>query len=123
MSGGYQAGRSVEVLYANGSRLCSLPDLPYSRQGHTQDGLTACGGFNTDNQPYCHTLTLADGQWTWTQSHSLITPRRVHTSWSVNDELIIIGGKGRENSTSTSEALTPENPKPITRFPLKYDTW
>ena len=113
----------MEALYPNGSRLCSLPDLPHYRHGHTQDGLTACGGFISDVQPNCYNLTLTDGQWSWTQSHQLLSPRRVHTSWSIDDELIIIGGKGHVSSPASTEVLSPGNFIPTTSFTLKYDTW
>ena len=34
----------MELLSTAGRRLCSLPDLPAARWGHSQNGLLTCGG-------------------------------------------------------------------------------
>ena len=35
---------SVELLFMNGTRLCSLPNLPEARKLHSQSGNIICGG-------------------------------------------------------------------------------
>ena len=40
-------GTSVELLSSNGTRLCSLPNLPAPRHYHSQTGLLSCGGGGT----------------------------------------------------------------------------
>ena len=40
---------NVLVRHRNGSFMCTLPDLPIGRFGHTQSGLEACGGSQPKN--------------------------------------------------------------------------
>merc|ERR1711963_454256 len=51
--GGGSAGiTSVEVILSN-STLCTLPPLPEARHGHSQSGLTACGGRGSPARDTC----------------------------------------------------------------------
>ena len=43
MTGGSPGYNSAELLWPDGSSVCSLPDLPHEREDHTQSGLMACG--------------------------------------------------------------------------------
>ena len=60
---------SVEVLSPYGVPLpcyCTVPPLPASRYGHTQDGLVACGGYgSTAVLTTCVTMTGSG----WQESH------------------------------------------------------
>ena len=50
---------SAELLHLNGSRMCSLPNLPEYRNGHTQSGLLTCGGGRVKKT--C--ITFTGGEW------------------------------------------------------------
>ena len=51
----------AEVLHANGSTWCNLPQLPSGFQSHTQHGLTACGSYDPKYTNSC--VTLTNGKW------------------------------------------------------------
>ena len=96
------ARTSVELFHTNGSRLCSLPDLPYNRSSHSQTGLTACGGSGSAAaNTTCHTLTNIGS---WIQSHNLDQDRRAHSAWTSPQGVLLIGGVGSSAQT-TSEIL------------------
>merc|ERR1712227_871091 len=61
VTGGNGADTSAEVLFTNGSSICELPQMPQSKFGHTQSGLTACGGSFSDNHRNC--IKFEDGSW------------------------------------------------------------
>ena len=63
ITGGYgSAGNSVEVFIPSTGQHCHLPDIPgEERAGHTMDGVTLCGGYDTNTETSC--LTLTDGTW------------------------------------------------------------
>ena len=121
VSGGDPGASSAylaELLYTNGTQLCSLPNLPqgYIRSRHSQTGLTCCGG--TDRAAgitTCHTLS-SNGSWELT--HSLSQGRRWHSSWASPQGTMLIGGGF---SGTTTEILT-ENGDTIPGFNLDYLT-
>ena len=118
VSGGHPydtVGRSVELLHNNGSRLCSLPDLPYTRHYHSQTGLTACGGWDAPATTSCHTLSSTGS---WEQTHSLDKMRRYHSAWASPQGTILLGGY---DSRTTSEILL-ENGDKKPGFSLDYQT-
>ena len=92
----------AELLYTNGTQLCSLPNLPqgYIRSRHSQTGLTCCGGTDYAGYTTCHTLS-SNGS--WEQSHSLSQRRRWHSSWASPQGTMLIGGGF---SGTTTEILT-----------------
>ena len=97
VSGG--AGGEVEVISPTGNVSCSVPDLPKRRYGHTMNNNIVCGGSVTlgaDIAASCDQLTSAG----WTRSHTLIHRRYQHSSWEVEDGIILMGGSG---SGTTSE--------------------
>ena len=117
VTAGSGATMSVEVLFANGTSYCTLPDLPdryiYS---HTQDGLTACGSGSSGNWDQC--ITLTDGH--WLKSHTLLYIRGSHTSWALGDgRVVLMGGNGGLNSRITSEILSPGSSTTSEGFPMK----
>ena len=91
VSGGSGADNSVELVHTNGSRICTLPNvlpnLP-NHHGHSQTGLTACGGWDSDATT-CHTLSCTGS---WEQSHSLDEERQFHSAWASPQGILLIGG-------------------------------
>ena len=79
ISGGYDSSNedniptTVEILHADGTPWCSLPDIPGTRvrHSHTQSGLIACGGSFTTNSNNCYTFSSGS----WTKSHILLSKR------------------------------------------------
>merc|ERR1712198_564620 len=59
VTGGDDTLTSAEVLFTNGSSVCELPQLSQSKREHTQSGLTACGGFDSDTRRSC--IKFEDG--------------------------------------------------------------
>ena len=99
----------VETLYSNGTRMqCILPDLNIGI-GHTMNGFVVCGG------QICSTLTGGE----WRATHDLNYGRAFHTSWSVADEIILLGGL---NSPTTTDIVTPRSSTATKGFRLVYNT-
>ena len=105
---------SVEVLSPSGVRLpCSVPPLPASRDGHTQDGLVACGGAGGGARTSCATLTAAG----WAESQLLGQGREYHTSWRSPAGLLLLGG---EQSPTTTELLSSTDSTTSSSIALEY---
>jgi len=124
-SGGHPEDRSgsVEVLTADGAPLCSLPDLPYETWGHTQHGLTTCGGARGEIRRLCYTFDAISG--TWNISHNLGEARLYHTQWwdSGTGGLWLLGGSVQSIGVKSSELLKAESFRSWpTEFELKYTT-
>ena len=102
---------SVEVLHANGSLWCSMPDLPAHRLSHTQAGLRLCGGTQHD----C--LTFTDGEWVTSHTMEADKYRIGHSSWDTPDGLVLLGGL---NTPNTSEILSFSIGDSTEYFPLKH---
>ena len=79
--------RSVEAITTDGTPLCTLPDLPDKRTGHTMDNHILCGGVYT--QSSC--LHYVAGKWT-KYRNDLKFKRYKHVSWRRQDEVMLIGG-------------------------------
>ena len=114
ISGGSGSGEDVELLHTNGSRICSLPDLPSNRHrlGHTQTGVTACGGWDWGST--CHTLSSTGS---WEESHNLAHSRRHHSAWASPLGIVLIGGVDRWGSE-----ILLENGITTTGLNLDYQT-
>ena len=93
--GAVHGGRSAELLHTNGSHLCSLPDLPFRREMHSQTGLTLCGGIYTRTS--CYTLTSSGS---WEQTHSLSRERWHHSAWASPQGVMLLGGWDRSAWTT-----------------------
>ena len=85
---------------------CNLPPLPVNISSHSQDGLLQCGGA------VCYNLTK---EGLWRKSHDLRTNRWNHTSFSIGQSVILMGG---EESPKTTEKVS-DGSEP---FQLKYET-
>ena len=89
---------SVELLSSNGTRLCSLPNLPEKRYFHSQTGVLACGGGIGSDQSVLKTCsTFAGGR--WKKSHTLGIKRNAHTAWASPQGVFIMGGSFNTQST------------------------
>ena len=131
VTGGYDLSSlaSVEVLRADGSAWCRLPDLPLARDGHTQAGLLACGGkgYFRDHQTQNITPALTScvawspGAGAWLPGQQLLRPRFSHSSWATATPpgLLLLGGEGSPNTT---ELLRDNTGNSSLGFPLRYDT-
>ena len=87
---------SVELLSSNGTRLCSLPNLPEKREGHSQTGVLACGGGQSDaDRRSC--FNFADGR--WKKSHTLGTSRIGHTAWASPQGVLMMGSSYSDQTT------------------------
>ena len=62
-------GTSVELLSSNGTRLCSLPNLPAPRHYHSQSGLLSCGGGGSHSGERKSCVTFTGGH--WKKTHTL----------------------------------------------------
>ena len=92
---------SVEVILPSG-RSCRLPSLPEPRSGHTQSGLTACGGWGgllVQNTTWHTCVTFAAG--VWKRSHTLSKRRWGHVAWQSPVGILLMGG-----TEQTSELLS-----------------
>ena len=107
---------TVELLHTNGSRICSLPDLPYLlyKSFYSQTGVTVCGGDAAANST-CHTLSSTGS---WELSHNLAQARAGHSAWDSPQGIVLIGGT---ESRTTTEILL-ENGDTAPGFNLDYDT-
>ena len=110
---------SVEVLNADGTPLCSLPDPPYLTSGHTQYGLTTCGGTHGYSRKRCYTFDSRTGS--WIISHTLNVDRMYHIQWPINGGLLLAGGKVQNVGLKSAEFLLDGN-NVATNFELKYTT-
>ena len=117
-SGGREGPKrsSVEVLKSDGTPLCSLPSLPDLTWGHTQHGLTTCGG--TRPRRLCYSFDTNTG--TWNVSHNLLEDRSYHTKWSVGEDVLLLGGTHQNIGVKSGELIREgSEPVPIA-FELKY---
>ena len=93
---------SAELLHLNGSRMCSLPNLPEYRNGHTQTGLLTCGGGG-EAKKSCITFTGGE----WKKRHTLMGKkgRYEHEAWASPQGVLLMGGY---YSMDTTELLKPD---------------
>ena len=109
---------SVEVFSPSGVPIpCTVPPLPASRHGHTQDGLVACGGYRYANRRNCVSLTGRG----WQESHQLQQRREDHSSWRSSAGLLLMGGYS--NSSTSTELLSANNLSTTSSFKLTYSIW
>ena len=96
--GGPKSLKSVEAITTDGTPLCTLPDLPDQRYGHTMDNHIMCGGYYTPTS--C--LYYAAGKWT-KYRYDIKFGRYYHVSWQRQDgEVMLFGGY---SSKKTSEVV------------------
>ena len=115
LSGGNGASTTAEILHTNGSRICSLPDLPSARRRHSQTGLTLCGGVDSPATTTCHTLSSTGS---WVQSHSIAQRRWDHSAWASPQGVMLLGGADTSARTTTEVLLESGDTSPS--FSLDY---
>ena len=119
----WEVTQSAEVFLPATSTSCQLAAyLVHGRDGHTQDGLLACGGDHLDTS--CEQFSPATGTWALTVN-PLLEVRRAHVSWSVEEGTILIGGyygsRGYNSYSRTSEIVKHDGTTERS-FDLKYET-
>jgi hypothetical protein len=113
ISGGTDAGQSVEVFVPSTGLSCSLPALPDYRNGHTMDSLLICGGYGSSSDTTC--LSFTSGQ--WITSHTLVEQRYAHISWQTEQGLVLMGG---DYSPYTSEIVATAGGQGGPSFAMQY---
>ena len=91
--------KSVELLSTDGTRLCSLPNLPVGRFHHTQSGLITCGG--SPQTTSC--VTFSAGH--WKKTHTLGQHWHSHTAWASPRGVLLMGS---HFSRTTTELLNDD---------------
>ena len=112
LTGGSGTEVAVELLHTNGTRICSLPDLPSNRRGHVQAGYTVCGGHGSPGRTSCHTLSSTGS---WVLSHNLARDRVGHSAWASPQGTILLG-------TGTTSEILLESGGTTRGFNLDYYT-
>ena len=113
VTGGKQSVRSVEILYGNGTHLCTLKDLPLHTYLHTQinGNSTVCGGAIDGTSETCQSFKSGN----WTTSPPLHSKRKSAVSWKTHPTLespsIIMGG---DWNPTTAEILVNGQSVPFT---------
>ena len=96
-------GKSVELLSSDGTKLCSLPDLPADRYHHSQTGLVTCGGgLTSSDQKSCYTFSAGR----WKKTHTLRQRRYGHTAYALPQGVMLMGGDAHGGFKKTTELLT-----------------
>ena len=123
---------SVEVIAPSGNVSCTLPNLTHGRNDHTQDKNFICGGTlatytaasaslqsdTTIRDIFCQNLTSSG----WVTTHKRY-PRWSHSSWAVEDGIILMGGMGYSAGVETSTEIMKFDGTVIDRpFLLNYSS-
>ena len=110
VSGGHETPKKVSVYSLSGGwevSSCSIPKLPKNRYQHTMDLNIICGGGGgTDSMTSCIKMTTAG----WVTSHELLYKRFSHSSWVVDDGIILMGGQhaGKRTEIAKWDGTTEE---------------
>ena len=106
---------AVEVISPTGALSCTLPPLPFQQFGHTHNKNIICGGTNPldDEGQFCYNLTSSG----WKKSHTLLYGRTGHTSWDVDEGVMLLGGHG-----SRTTEIAKWDGSTVETFRLKYQT-
>ena len=111
----WEVTQSAEVFLPATSTSCQLAaSLVQGRDGHTQDGLLACGGDHLDTS--CEQFSPATGTWALTVN-PLLEVRRAHVSWSVEEGTILMGGGYQK----TASEIVKNDGTTEWSLDLKYD--
>ena len=121
---------SVEVYIPSTNKSCTLKSLPEVRRSHTQDQVTACGGFDKDGLPIVTCKTFASRVFATTNKSQLMDWRVAHSSWRSPSGLVLIGGFPGESitdvlgleKTKTTEIIRSSGVSTV-GFELKYTAW
>ena len=100
---------SVELLSSNGTRLCSLPNLPEKRHYLSQTGFVTCSGNSC--------VTFSSGRWKKTHIWDKSRSRVDHTAWASPNGVLLMGGMNAATQTTTE--LLNDNGGSTPSFTLK----
>ena len=122
--GSGDASQSAEIFFLEedgSTRTCPLSGLPDDRLYHSQDGTLLCGGGEeTSQQISCLLFNETDG--TWNKSHDLIHQRQYHSSWTITEGVMLLGGysSGMESYPGNTTEIALFHGGSMARFPLDY---
>ena len=80
ITGGYpstSAGKSVELLFPNGTHMCEIKSLPDNGCEHSQSGTIICGGVYTVDS-----CLIYSGEGWQSYGKTLLHKRAGHSSWT-----------------------------------------
>ena len=130
ISGGMGINKGVELISPSGNVSCSLPYMPnYGRREHTHDNNIVCGGSRGEKEASdslnefditsktCVNLTSSG----WVETNHSIWRWR-HSSWPVDDGIILLGGDGDGSDADTAAELLKFDGNKELPFLLKYST-
>ena len=100
ITGGDETEMSVEVLNADGTRGCLLPNLPEGRRYHSLSGTSLCGGLARSGRPIANCLRLNSRYNQFQPLENTIKARYGHTSWRSQKKIMLMGGYVYEKSFS-----------------------
>ena len=101
----------VEVFNPNTGTSCVITGkLDQPRRYHTGDGNLVCGGYNAGRLSSCNNVANGD-------TINLLNGRYLHTSWSTEAGIYLLGGYPSSN-LRTTELVTGDTTQ--AGFELKY---
>ena len=120
----------MEVYVPSTNKSCTLKSLPEVRRSHTQDHVTACGGFDKDGHPILSCKSFSTVLYSTTNRSHLMDWRGAHSSWRSPSGLVLIGGFPGESitdvlgleKTKTTEIIKSSGDSTV-GFELKYTAW
>ena len=108
--------KTAEIYHPITNTSFFVRSLPEGRIVHSQDGLLACGGADSNTQKTCVKWSPTSG--TWNQSNNLTENRTRHTSWATASGVYLIGG---EKSPLTSEKVKFDGSDVPSTFDVRKD--
>ena len=111
--------KSVEVLRANGTYWCSLPDLPDGRMRHTLSGTFLCGSAFSESRDSC--LSLGPDN-RFTKKINLSEIREGHSSWQNSKRILLMGGTDRATDLEQNSTEIVTSDGAFKSFSLQYNT-
>ena len=107
---------SVELLNLDGTWICTMPQMPEARSGHTQSGPVICGGSGSATKKSC--ITFFSGGKDWVKTHNLTKERQWHSAWASPRGVMLMGGFDHKTTTEILTGDGDTNPG----FSLDYRT-
>jgi len=96
ITGGSDSPTSVELFLPGADQSCQLPQISGIRDNHSQCGKIVCGGDDYYARDDCVQMN-EQGQ--WSEIGTTVEYRTDHICWSINGEILLMGGSYDEQST------------------------